>query len=279
MQSVATRARVSQITILVGVSFLFYQLSNWQHAIWVVISTVTVAGPFSTFLSFEKARFRFMGTMIGLMIACVIEYYLMFNPSHFPVLAVIVAFIAGFMATKSYRYFVIIITLAVCLVFGYMNIPYTSLTPVLFLIDRAMGVFVGVLIFFVMQRFVFGNSNSVRELLEETQDTLSKLEKTLQEYKGNPTLTSAYKCAADIFTNTQTLKSYIDSAGLTFGKNSNPTLRCAKQVATLNRRAVHLLIDEPTVRMDRIDQLLQIVTRKILVQFPKLGIFNNSSKA
>lgn len=262
MQSLATRTRVSQITVLVAVSFLFYQLSNWQHAIWVVISTVVVAGPFSTFLSFEKAQFRFVGTLIGLLVACGVEYYLMFNPSHLPVLAVILAFVAGYMATQSYRYFIIVITLTVCLVFSYMNTPYTSLTPVSFLIDRAMGVSVGVLIFFVMQRFVFGNSNSVRELLEESYDTLEKMEKTLQEYKTSPTLTTAYKCAAEISANTQFLKSYIRTASLTLGESENPALRYAKQVATLSGRGIHLLIDEPTIESSRVDQLLHVVTLK-----------------
>jgi uncharacterized membrane protein YgaE (UPF0421/DUF939 family) len=263
MQSLATRTRVNQITILVAISFLFYQLSNWQHAIWVVISTVAVAAPFSTFLSFQKAQFRFVGTLIGLVVSCGLEYYLKFNPSHLPVLAVIIAFIAGFMAIKSYRYFIIVITVCVCLVYSYMNMPYTSLTPVSFLIDRAMGVFAGVLIFFLMQRFVFGNGNSVRELQEESYETLSKLEKTLQEYKGNPTLTSAYKCAADIAANAQAVESYIGTASLTFGGDGYPALCFAKQVATLNRRALRLLIDEPSVAMDQIDQLLRVVTAKL----------------
>lgn len=67
MQSVATKTRVSQITILVAIS-LFYEYTNWQEGIWVVISTVVVAGPFSTFLSFEKAKNRFLGTLVGLIL-------------------------------------------------------------------------------------------------------------------------------------------------------------------------------------------------------------------
>ena len=69
MQSVATRTRTNQITLLVAISFLFYEITNWQQGIWVVISTTVVAGPFSTFLSFEKGRNRFLGTLVGLIIA------------------------------------------------------------------------------------------------------------------------------------------------------------------------------------------------------------------
>lgn len=263
MQSLATRNRAIQITILIGVSFLFYQLTNWQHGIWVVISTTAVVTPFSTFLTVQKAQFRFLGTMVGLVITCAIEYYLKFNPSHLPVLTVIITFIVGFMALQSYRYFIIMITLATCLVYSSINAPYTSLTPVMFLIDRGMGVFMGVLIVLLMQRFVFGTANSKLELYEESAETLGKLQKTLQEYVANPTLTSAYKCAADIASNTSALKSYIDTAHQTLGTDKSNELLYAKQVALLNRRAVHLLIDEPTVLMSRIEQLLDVTTAKL----------------
>lgn len=263
MQSVATRTRDSQITLLVAISFLFYECANWEEGIWVVISTVVVAAPFSTFLSFEKARNRFLGTLVGLVIAACVEYYVRFNPSQFPMVAVIIAFIAGFMATKSYRYFVIIVTLCTCMGYTYMNMPYTTFAPMSFLMDRAIGVSVGVMIFYLMQKFVFGDANSKLELLEESYNTLTKLQKTLLEYKESSTLTTAYKCAADIFSNTRDINSYIGTANLIFGATSNPEVRYAKQVLTLNNKAINLLIDQPNVALDEIDQLLHIVTLKL----------------
>lgn len=263
MSSLATRTRVNQITLLIGVSFIFYELTNWEQGIWVVISTAVVAAPFSTFLSFDKAKARFLGTLVGLVVAAGFEYYLRFNPAQLPVVAFILALIAGFMATKPYRHFIIIITLCTCLGYTYMNMPYTSFAPMSFLIDRAMGVFVGVLIFFMMQTFVFGDSNSKLELQEESDSTLSQLQKTLLEYKSTPTLTTAYKCASDIFINTQTLKSYISTASLVFGTESNQALRYARQAAMMNRHAVRLLIDEPEAVLSRIDRLLHVVTVKL----------------
>lgn len=263
MQSLATRNRAKQITILIAASFLFYQLTNWQHGIWVVISTTAVVAPFSTFLSIQKAQFRFLGTLIGLVVACAVEYYLKFNPSHLPIVAIIIAFIVGFMATKSYRHFIILITLCTCLGFSYMNMPYTSLTPVMFLVDRAMGVFAGVLIFLVIQRFVFGDTNANIELYEESVETLGKLQKTLQEYMANPTLISAYKCAADIAANSSVLKSYLDTAYQTLGTDKGAVLLYAKQVAMLNKRAVRLLIDEPTVVVSQVELLLNVTTAKL----------------
>ncbi len=262
MQSVATRTRTNQITILVAVSFLFYELTNWQQGIWVVISTVVVASPFSTFLGFEKAKFRFLGTLVGLLIASGVEIYLRFNPDQLPVVSVLIAFIVGFMATKSYRYFIIMITTCTCLGYTYMNMPYTSFAPLSFLVDRALGVFAGIAIFYAMQRYVFGENNSKLELLEEAHDTLIKLQVTLSEFKAQPTLVSAYKCAADIFANTKDIKNYIGTADMVFSKQHSETLY-ARQVLTLNNKAIRLLIDQPVVAMPQIDQLLHVVTLKL----------------
>lgn len=263
MQSVATLTRINQITILTGISFVFYELTNWEQGIWILISTVVVAGPFSTFLSYEKGKDRFLGTMVGLVVASLIEYYLRFNPSQLPVVAVLLAFVAGFMATRPYKYFIIMITVCTCMGYTYMNIPFTTFSPMSFLVDRGMGVFAGVLIFFLMQRFVFGNGNSRLELFEESQSALNKLQKILIEYQKNPTTVTAYKCSADIFEGTKDLKSYVDSAGLLFSRNLNKETRFARQVLMLNKHAVKLLIDEPVVVSSRIDRLLHVVSLKI----------------
>ena len=262
MQSVANLTRVNQIVILIGISFLFYELINWDHGIWILISTVVVAGPFSTFLSYEKAKDRFLGTLVGLVVAALIEYYLVFNPSQLPAAAVIMAFVAGFMVTRPYKYFIIMITVATCLGYTYMNVPYTSFSPISFLVDRGMGVFGGVMVFLLLQQFVFGNSNSKLELLEESQNTLNKLQKTLIEYQQNPSTVTAYKCAADIFEYTKDLKSYVDSAGIVFTKDLNKETQYARQVLGLSKRALKLLIDKPEVVASQIDKLLHVVNLK-----------------
>lgn len=264
MQSVATRTRVHQVTILVAVSFLFYALANWVEGVWVVISTVVVAGPFSNFLTFEKAKDRFLGTLVGLVFAAGLEYYLRFNPSHLPVIAVIMAFFGGFMVTRPYKYFVIMVTMATCMGFLFSNAPYTSFTPVSFLIDRGIGVFIGVLIFFAIQRFVFGDGNSKLELLEEGHNTLTNLQKSLLAYKANPSLSTAYECSADIFAHTRDLAAYIEAAPLVFSeKKMNAETRYGKKVLMLNNRAIKLLIDESTVNMAKIDRLLHIINVKL----------------
>ena len=147
-----------------------------------------------------------------------------------------------------------------------MNMPYTTFSPVSFLVDRGMGVFAGVLIFFVMRRFVFGDGNSRLELSEESQKTLECLKKSLLDYQQEQTLVNAYRCAADIFQNSKDLNGYVESANLVFSKNVNQETRFARQVLSLSRRALHLLIDKPDVDSAGIDRLLHVVTLKLARQ-------------
>lgn len=263
MSSVATRTRIHQITIMVAVSFLFYTISNWEQAIWVVYSTLVVAGPISTFLGFEKARDRFVGTLVGVLVAFCIEYYLRFNSSQLPVVAFLLALVAGFMMTRPYKYFILVITTCTCMGYTYMNMPYTSFAPTSFVIDRTIGVFVGVMIFYLFQKFMFGTKNSRLELLEESHETLKKLQATLLQYRENATLITAYQSAEDVFANTKDLKSYIATAHFIFGVEIPAELRYAKQVVVLNNRAVRLLIDEPEVIPEKIARLLHIVELKL----------------
>lgn len=262
MQSLATKIRINQVTLMILVSFMFYELTNWEEGIWVIISTTVVSGPFSTFLTFEKARNRFLGTMMGLLVAAFFEYYLRYNETQLPVVATIIAFMAGFMATKSYQYFLIVITSMICLGFTYMNIPYTSFEPVDFLVARGMGVFTGICIFIFMQKFIFGDKNSKLELLEESYNALSRLKAILKEYKTNPSLEGAFKCSADINSSILTLSSYVKNCNLVFGKTINETVY-AKQVLTLNHRAIKLLIDEPEINEAKLNRLINIVDVKL----------------
>ena len=263
MQSIATRTRINQITIMASVSFLFFAFSNWEEAIWVVYSTLVVAGPMSTFLGFEKSKDRILGTLGGVFIAYCLEFYLRFNSAQVPVAAFIIALAAGFMATRPYKYFIFVITITVCLSYTYMNMPYTNFAPTSFMMDRSIGIFVGVMIFYLFQKFIFGTSNSKLELLEESHDTLTKLHETLLKYSENASLTTAYQSAVDVSANSKDLKSYIDTAHFIFGVEIPGELRFAKQVVMLNNRAIRLLIDEPQVMPNKIAKLLHIIELKL----------------
>jgi uncharacterized membrane protein YccC len=263
MPSIALRTRINQITILVGVAFLFYQITNWEQGIWILISTFVLVGPISTFLGYEKAKDRFLGTSVGVLIAFCIEYYLYWMPSQLPVIAFIIAVTAGFMVTRPYKYFIIIITTMTCLGYTYMNMPYTPFAPVSFVVYRLLGVFVGVLLFLAIQNFWFGTGNAKLELLETSYGTLSKLRATLQQYLVDQTVMTAYNCATDIFSNSKDLNNYVRTADFVLSGDGQAELRHARQVILLNNRALKLLVDTPTVSSKQIEKLLHIVDLKL----------------
>jgi uncharacterized membrane protein YgaE (UPF0421/DUF939 family) len=169
----------------------------------------------------------------------------------------------GFMVTRPYKYFIIIITLCTCLVYTSMNMPYTSFEPISFVVYRLLGVFVGVMIFLVMQQFLFGTGNAKQELLESGHETLSKLQTTLQQYLADQTLMNAYQRATDIFSNSKDLNNYVRTAHHVLDTDDVPELRYARQVIRLNNRALKFLVDTPSVEPDQIARLLRIVTVKL----------------
>lgn len=263
MQSVATRTRVNQLTILVGVAFIFYQCMNWVEGIWVPISTIVVAAPFSTFLSFEKARNRFLGTFVGLLIASCLEYYLRFNPGQLPEVVIMLSFIVGFMVTKDYKFFVILITICTCMGFTYMNMPFTSFEPLSFLVARGMGVFAGIVLFLFMQKFVFGTSNSKLELLEEAVGALNRLNTSLENYFNSKDVFTAFQSSADIATSIKDLKSYTATSTFIFGEAFVPEVAFSKKVLMLNSRAIRLLIDENEVNEEKLKKLSNVVQQEL----------------
>lgn len=263
MPSVALRTRINQITILIAVSFLIYQITAWVEGIWVLYSTIVAAGPISTFLGYEKAKDRFLGTLVGVLAAFCLETFVRHNPSLLPVIAVGIAMMVGFMVTRPYKYFIIMITICTCMSYTYMNMPYTSFEPVSFMIDRTVGVFVGVMIFLVIQEFVFGTANAKLELLETSHGSLKKLQGSLRQFQANPSLMTAYQCATDILMNSKDIKSYVGTAHYVLGTEKGLELRYARQVLLLNNRALKILVDEPAVSMQKVQKLLHIVDLKL----------------
>lgn len=261
MQSVATKNRIYQIVIIVSFAFLFYELTNWQEGIWVAISAIVVAGPFSTFLSYEKGRNRFFGTIAGLMIASILEYYLRFNPNQLPLIAVLVAMTLAFFAVKDYKYMVTVITVCTCLGFTYMNMPFTDFEPMNFLIARGMGVFTGILIFYTLQKFIFKNDNARLELIEETNNVINKTISCLETYIQNPTNENAFEVAAQIMAQSTDLKNYYKNSYLVFDKILPESIYC-KKVLTIVNKSIKELIDDKIVNINHINLYIKLLKNK-----------------
>lgn len=241
MQSVATKTRINQITLLIFVSFLFYQLTNWVGGFWVPLSAIVIVTPFSTFLTFDKAKNRFVGTIVGLLSAILLQYYLRIFPDQLPVVVVVLAFVFGFMMTKNYKYLIVFVTLAVCLSLSYSNAPYTSFEPSSLFLARLMGVFGAVFIFFFMQTFIFGKNNARLEIKEESDNLCALIQRKYDALLENATPEAAFNTAIEINTAGKALLQLLQASPLIFDP-SDKALQNPKDVISIKESIVKELL-------------------------------------
>lgn len=221
MQSIATKKRINQITFVVFVTFLFYQLTNWVGGFWVPLSAIVIASPFSTFLTIQKAKNRFIGTILGLFAAILLQYYLRMFPEQLPIIVVIMAFFLGFAMNKDYKYYIALVTLSVCLSFSYSNTPYTSFEPSSLFLARLMGVSGAVFIFLALQTFVFGKNNARLEIQEETDNLCVTIKKECDSFAIDATPASAFNTAIQINDAGKTLLELMEASTLIFDSNED----------------------------------------------------------
>lgn len=219
MQSIATKNRINQITLLVFVTFLFYQLTNWVGGYWIPLSAIVIVTPFSTFLTFQKAKNRFLGTIVGLFAAILLQYYLRNFPEQLPVIVVMIAFTLGFVMSKDYKYYIAVVTLAVCLSFSYTNAPYTSFEPSSLFLARLMGVFGAVIIFLLLQTYIFGNNNARLEIDEAAMNLSHFIKSKYDALLMNPTPEAAFNVAIEINDAGKGLAQLLETATLVFAPN------------------------------------------------------------
>lgn len=225
MQSIATKNRINQITFLVFVTFLFYQLSNWVGGYWIPLSAIVIVTPFSTFLTFQKAKNRFLGTIVGLFAAILMQYYLRNFPEQLPVIVVMIAFTLGFVMTKDYKYYIAVVTLAVCLSFSYTNAPYTSFEPSSLFLARLMGVFGAVIIFLFLQTYIFGNNNARLEIDEGAMNLSNFIKSKYDSLLSNPTPEAAFNLAIEINDAGKGLAQLLETATLVFEPNDTVLIK------------------------------------------------------
>lgn len=241
MQSVATKTRINQITFLVFITFLFYQLTNWVGGFWVPLSAIVIVTPFSTVLTIEKAKNRFIGTIAGLFGAILLQYYLRIFPDQIPVIVVIIAFILGFILNKDYKYYIALITLTVCLSFSYMNSPYTSFEPISLFFARLMGVSGAVFIFFILQTFVFGKNNALLEMQEEMDGLCAFIKKQYDALLLNATPEAAFNTAIQINDAAKRLLELMEASPLIFDP-SEKSLQQSKKLIDIKDSIVKELL-------------------------------------
>lgn len=241
MQSIATKKRINQITFVVFVTFLFYQLTNWVGGFWVPLSAVVIASPFSTFLTIQKAKNRFIGTILGLFAAILLQYYLRMFPEQLPIIVVIMAFFLGFAMNKDYKYYIALVTLSVCISFSYSNTPYTSFEPSSLFLARLMGVSGAVFIFLVLQTLVFGKNNARLEIQEEANNLCATIKKQYDSFATNATPESAFNIAIQINDSGKTLSELIEASPLIFD-STDKALQNPKKLIRIKESIVKELL-------------------------------------
>jgi len=127
-----------------------------------LISVGAIIGPFSPLLTFRKSILRALGTTAGLLLSAILIAFLSHLPWSIPILGVLLAYGIAFTSQQNYRYFIMIVTVAIALNFADMYVPVTPFEPLSFFASRAMGVFIGILIYVSLEWLLFGRKEMVR---------------------------------------------------------------------------------------------------------------------
>ncbi|MFK8040319.1 MAG: FUSC family protein [Rickettsiaceae bacterium] len=187
MQENLVKVRIIQICILLAVSLFLYQFTQWDHSLWIPISVMAIAGPFLPGLTINKAYQRLYGTTAGLLISIIIMFILRYNHNMICIFAVISIYFVAFSLLKEYKYFIMMVTIIICINYNYMNIPFLYYDQTYFLVTRGVGVFVGICVFLFFEYFIYKNNYTIKiakasyikysKILKETIAKISDLSK------------------------------------------------------------------------------------------------------
>lgn len=178
--------RIIHVVIIIATAFFAYQFSNWGDALWIPISALAVIGPFTPGMSINKARQRIVGSLAGLLLSVLVWCFLQIFPNAVVILPVILMYFLAFCLLQEYTYFIMIVSLMLCINFDYMNLFINN--EVVYLTNRIMCVFTGVMIcqfyeYFVFRRY-YDNALALVEKERLDQLIISSWE-SLNKYSSN----------------------------------------------------------------------------------------------
>ena len=155
MQAALIRLRTIQISCLFACSIFLYQYLPIENSIWIPITVIAILGPFHYGLSVEKARERVIGTLVGLLASMPVTILLRYNHAIIFLVAIVLVFLIGLSVLQSYRYFIMLVTIMLCINYHYMNLPLVDFNEVFFIVNRAMAILIGVIVFYVAEYLFF----------------------------------------------------------------------------------------------------------------------------
>lgn len=264
MPSLNFKIRILQVVWLIVLSLLVAQVLQWDQGLWVAVSVTAIIGPFSASLTVEKSRNRIIGTIAGLLIATVLEIYLRYNYQAVFIVGILLAYILGFTVQQNYRYFIMVVTVAICLNFEYMNLPFTSFEPISFLIARFMAVLAGISLFLLIQKYVYGDHNAKVELAEATQKLTANISNHLTALSklNLEKDRSGIDQAMELTSQSESFEELLTASDYGMSESCSELTK-AKKINKLRRRVTSLLLDysyseqEPFELQTRIKSMIQ----------------------
>ena len=264
MPSLNFKIRILQVVWLIVLSLLVAQVLQWDQGLWVAVSVTAIIGPFSASLTVEKSRNRIIGTIAGLLIATVLEIYLRYNYQSVFIVGILLAYILGFTVQQNYRYFIMVVTVAICLNFEYMNLPFTSFEPISFLIARFMAVLAGISLFLFIQKYVYGDHNAKVELAEATQKLTANISNHLTALSklNLEKDRSGIDQAMELTSQSESFEELLTASDYGMSESCSELTK-AKKINKLRRRVTSLLLDysyseqEPFELQTRIKSMIQ----------------------
>ena len=264
MPSLNFKIRILQVVWLIVLSLLVAQVLQWDQGLWVAVSVTAIIGPFSASLTVEKSRNRIIGTIAGLLIATVLEIYLRYNYQAVFIVGILLAYILGFTVQQNYRYFIMVVTVAICLNFEYMNLPFTYFEPISFLIARFMAVLAGISLFLFIQKYVYGDHNAKVELAEATQKLTANISNHLTALSklNLEKDRSGIDQAMELTSQSESFEELLTASDYGMSESCSELTK-AKKINKLRRRVTSLLLDysyseqEPFELQTRIKSMIQ----------------------
>ena len=164
--------RIFHVVVMLATAIFVYQYSQWDDGLWVPISVIAIIGPFRPGLTISKAQQRVLGTIAGLLLSVIIWFIIHYNYNVLVIICLILLYCVAFAALHDYTYFIMLVSIMLCINFDYMNLFFNN--EIVYVVNRAICVLVGVCICQFYEYFVFKASyaNAVALVEKEKLDEM-----------------------------------------------------------------------------------------------------------
>lgn len=164
--------RIVHVIIMLATGLFIYQYSQWADGLWIPISVIAIIGPFRPGLTINKAKQRVLGTIAGLLLSVIIWFILHYNYNLLVIICLILLYGVAFAALHEYTYFIMLVSIMLCINFDYMNLFFNN--EIIYVANRGMCVLTGVCICQFYEYFIFRHSyrNALALVEKEKLDRL-----------------------------------------------------------------------------------------------------------